>query len=146
MAHKQNNYGPRPGPDSRYNADENLQINVVVAVDNEIKKHHEDIQDVTHGLESYIESLINYVDSIFHHSTLERRIRIHLLRLKSFSEHETNQLVQENSPNDTLTLVCDRLADKSMGQYSRADRRGSFEEKDISIFLTRKKFGPAGKC
>ena len=69
---------------------------------------HNDIPDVENSLDSYISNLIHIINNIFHHNTLERRIRIHLLKLVQFDTKDTNEVVIESSPNMTLNRVCGR--------------------------------------
>ena len=132
---------------SRYREDQqNLQLNVLVAVDNVITEHHKNLTDVTHGLKAYITSLIHLVDNIFQHDTLDRRLRIHLLGIHEFTKEESNLIIYENAPNETLNAVCDLLADPKLEpRYSTQDQKGTADHKDISIFLTRRRFGPAGR-
>jgi len=74
-------------------------------------------------------------------------MNIHVLSpIHVFNEHESNSIIFESSPNDTLNHVCDLLADRDLPiQYSSPDRPGDESLKDISIFLTRRRFGPAGR-
>lgn len=72
------------------------------------KAMHNDIPDVENSLDSYISNLIHIINNIFHHNTLERRIRIHLLKLVQFDTKDTNEVVIESSPNMTLNRVCGR--------------------------------------
>merc|ERR1719447_579661 len=106
---------------------------------------HNDIPDVENSLDSYISNLIHIINNIFHHNTLERRIRIHLSKLVQFDTKDTNEVVIESNPNMTLNRVCERLKDSDRYMpYSSQEGYGNSSMKDISIFLTRRKFGPAG--
>ena len=69
---------------------------------------HNDIPDVENSLDSYISNLIHIINNIFHHNTLERRIRIHLSKLVQFDTKDTNEVVIESNPNMTLNRVCER--------------------------------------
>lgn len=127
--------------------DENLQLNVVVAVDYIISEMHADKStDPTAGIENYIGTLIFMVNEIFNHESLEKHINIHLMAIKKFTKKETNAMIFEDNPGETLDHVCKFLREDEKTLYNLdRNKNGTLDKKDISIFLTRRRFGPAGK-
>ena len=89
------------------------------------------------------------VDDIYNDRTLRHKIRIHLMDIIPINSEDSVDLVESNDPTKTLENVAmmldriemrDRNRKDSSGRSRRAVRQGT----DLTVFLTRDSFGPAG--
>ena len=87
------------------------------------------------------------VDDIYNDRSLRHKIRIHLIDIVPINSEDSTDLVEKNDPTKTLENVADMLElienRETIGErrrYRRAVREGT----DLTVFLTRDSFGPAG--
>ena len=87
--------------------------------------------------------MMSIVDDIYNDVTIRHKIAIELLGIEPISEEDSADLVVPNDPTKTLTNVAKIL--ELYGKSGGRARRGLHEQKDLTVFLTRDSFGPAGK-
>ncbi|XP_037660612.1 A disintegrin and metalloproteinase with thrombospondin motifs 14 [Choloepus didactylus] len=108
-------------------------IEVLLAVDDSVVRFHG-----KRHVQSYVLTLMNIVDEIYHDKSLGVHINIALVRLIMVGYRQSLSLIKHGKPARSLELVC-RWA------YSqRHQDPGHAEHHDHVIFLTRQDFGPSG--
>ena len=89
----------------------------------------------------YLVAMMSIVDSIYNDDSLQNKINISLVDIDPLAKEDSDNLIIEDDPAGTLANVATRLD----GRTYRQRRSLSPSQRDLTIFLTRREFGPAGK-
>ena len=79
--------------------------------------------------------------SIYKDDTLTSKVNVNMIHIERIPAEESRDLVVKDNPTGTLDNVSHLL------NHSKRYRRGVSPEAkpDVTVFLTRNEFGPAGK-
>ena len=102
-------------------------IEIMVAADNTVIQFHGD-----RNLQQYIVTLVNIVDDIYKHESLGVDLRIVLIDIVMLSNYR-DPLITYKDPQKSLNSICNWAGNH--------DRNKKY---DMTVFLTRHDFGPAG--
>ncbi|XP_006889103.1 PREDICTED: A disintegrin and metalloproteinase with thrombospondin motifs 14 [Elephantulus edwardii] len=108
-------------------------IEVLLAVDDSVVRFHG-----KEHVQSYVLTLMNIVNEIYHDESLGVHINIALVRLIMVGYRQSLSLIERGNPSRSLEQVC-RWAHSQQRQDP-----GHSEHHDHVIFLTRQDFGPSG--
>ncbi|XP_027623531.1 A disintegrin and metalloproteinase with thrombospondin motifs 14 isoform X3 [Tupaia chinensis] len=108
-------------------------MEVLLAVDDSVVRFHG-----KEHVQSYVLTLMNIVDEIYHDESLGAHINIALVRLIMVGYRQSLSLIERGNPSRSLEQVC-RWASSQQRQDP-----GHAEHHDHVVFLTRQNFGPSG--
>ena len=134
------------------------KLNVVIAMDYSMIEFHQPEEarynkddttpDITKKVADYLIAMMSIVDSIYNDDSLQNKINISLVGIDPLAKEDSNNLIIEDDPAGTLANVATRLDGRTYRQRRSGSRLNAFNaptERDLTIFLTRREFGPAGK-
>nr|XP_044612493.1 A disintegrin and metalloproteinase with thrombospondin motifs 14 isoform X9 [Equus asinus] len=108
-------------------------IEVLLAVDDSVVRFHG-----KEHVQSYVLTLMNIVDEIYHDESLGAHINIALVRLIMVGYRQSLSLIERGNPSRSLEQVCRWAHSQQRQDPDHA------EHHDHVIFLTRQDFGPSG--
>uniref|UniRef100_A0AAY4DDV6 ADAM metallopeptidase with thrombospondin type 1 motif 2 n=1 Tax=Denticeps clupeoides TaxID=299321 RepID=A0AAY4DDV6_9TELE len=117
----------------RNTAEGTYNIEVMLGVDSSVVHFHG-----REHLQTYLLTLMNIVNEIYHDQSLGAQINVVLVRIITLGPEKSAHLIEVGNPSQSLENVC------RWAFLQQKNDTGDSEYHDHAIFLTRQEFGPTG--